>query len=106
MSPKTSSYHNDCRHGSTERRSSSSFSEVYYKFVWDDVFGEGRAIPNSEKGSPGVGYFGVVIIWRGGGEGRVSSSCSHTQSRMHMRGFNDDEVGMSIYRSWVEFEDH
>ena len=42
----------------------------------------------------------------GGGEGRVSSSCSHTQSRMHMRGFNDDEVGMSIYRSWVEFEDH
>ena len=42
----------------------------------------------------------------GGGEGRVFSSCSHIQSRMHMRGSNDDEVGMSIYRNWVESDDH
>ena len=42
----------------------------------------------------------------GGGEGRVSSSCSHIQSRIHMRGSNGDEVGMSIYRNWVESDDH
>ena len=47
-----------------------------------------------------------VSLSGGGGEGRVSSSCSHMQSRMHIRGFSDDEVGMSIYRSWVESDDH
>ena len=85
MSPKTSAYHNDCRHGSTERRSSSSFSEVYYKFVWDDVFGEGRAIPNSEKGSPGVGYFGVVIIWWGRGREGILVLFPHTIAYAHER---------------------
>tara|TARA_B100000780_G_scaffold259604_1_gene210778 strand:- start:604 stop:768 length:165 start_codon:yes stop_codon:yes gene_type:complete len=33
--------------------------------VWDDVFGEGRAVSNSEKGSSGVGYFGIIVIWWG-----------------------------------------
>ena len=42
----------------------------------------------------------------GGGEGRISSSCSHMQSRMHMRGSSDDEVGMPIYRNCVESDDH
>ena len=47
-----------------------------------------------------------LLLSSGGGEGRVSSSCSHVQSRMHMRGSHDDEVGMSMYRSWVESDDH
>ena len=38
-----------------------SFSEVYYKVVWDDVFGGGWAISNSKKGSSGVGY--VSLCW-------------------------------------------
>ena len=44
-----------------------SFSEVHYEYMWYDVFGEGWAISNSEKGSSGVGYVGVIVIWRGRG---------------------------------------
>lgn len=40
-----------------------------------------------------------LSLSNGGGEGRVSSPCSHMQSRRHMRGPSGDEVGMSIYRN-------
>tara|TARA_B110000977_G_C10835925_1_gene399988 strand:- start:20 stop:184 length:165 start_codon:yes stop_codon:yes gene_type:complete len=53
--------------------------------VWDDVFGEGRAIPNSEKGSPGVGYFGVVIIWWGRGREGILVLFPHTIAYAHER---------------------
>ena len=40
-----------------------------------------------------------LSLSNGGEEGRISSSCSHMQSRRHTRGSSGGEVGMSVYRS-------
>ena len=36
----------------------------------------------------------------------MSSSCSYMQSQKRMRGFNGDEMGVSIYRSSIDLDDH
>jgi len=53
--------------------------------VWYDVFRERWAIPNSEKGSPGVGYFGVVIIWWGRGREGILVLFPYTIAYAHER---------------------
>ena len=73
--------------------------------MWDDVFGKRWAISNSEKGSSGVGYVGIVVVQWGRGRKGIFVLFPHTIAYAH-EGSNGDEAGISMYRSWVEFDDH
>jgi len=62
-----------------------SFSEVYHEFVWYDVLREGWAISDSEKGSSGVGYVRIAIIWRGRGRKGIFVVFPYTVTYAHER---------------------